>query len=233
MNIKDIRCNQDCLEENKRLIRVFEESQQAEVDNFANCWKISYLNINSLNAHYKDMSNDNAINNSDMIGLGETWMERNTTINIENFQGHFASFGRGKGAAGFTKMALIEEPGIVASKTHSAVSFKTSKFHVIFLYLSSGYDKEAVSKLLDKWIHNDVPTTVMGDMNENILSKSKLELFMKSKGFTQLVKEPTYIQGSVIDHVYINQAMEKKNVLTKINSCYYSDHDVITLYIKK
>ena len=32
MNINDIRCNQDCLEENKRLSRVFEDSQKAEIE---------------------------------------------------------------------------------------------------------------------------------------------------------------------------------------------------------
>ena len=130
-------------------------------------------------------------------------------------------------------MALIEEPFIIASNNHSAISFKTSQFQIIFLYLSSNYEKEKVFNLLSKWINVNVPTAVMGDMNENILSKSKLETFMMSKGFTQLIQESTYIQGSIIDHIYINQAMKEKNVLTKIDSCYYSDHDVISLYIKK
>ena len=107
MNISDIRCNQDCLEENKRLLNIFEDLQQAELDKYANHWKISYLNICSLNAHYKDLLNDNVINNSDIIGLGESWLEKGTKINIENFEGYFANFGRGKGVAGFTKMSLM------------------------------------------------------------------------------------------------------------------------------
>jgi len=92
---------------------------------------------------------------------------------------------------------------------------------------------QKVFKLLSKWINFDVPTAVIGDMNKNILSKSKLETFMISKGFTQLLQESTYIQGSIIDHIYINQAMKEKNFLTKIESCYYSDHDIISLCIKK
>ena len=103
----------------------------------------------------------------------------------------------------------------------------------VHIYLSSNYEKEKVFNLLSKWIDVDVPIAIMGDMNENIFSKSKLETFMVSKGFTQLIQESTYIQGSIIDHIYINQAMKEKNVLTKIDSCYYSDHDVITLYINK
>ena len=231
MDIKDIRCNQDCLEENNRLVKIFEESQQAEMDKVANYWKISYLNIFSLNAHYKDMINDNAIINSDIIGLGETWLERNSNVQLENFEGHFASFGRGKGVAGFTKMALMEEPHTFSSEDFSAVSLRTAKFQIIFLYLSSGCDKQELFNLLDQWILNDIPTAVMGDMNEDIFKKSKFDLIMTSKGFDQLIKEATYIEGSLIDHIYINRAMKKKNILTKVESCYYSDHDIITLYI--
>ena len=73
----------------------------------------------------------------------------------------------------------------------------------------------------------------MGDINENSLAKSKFETFMKSKGFTQQIQEPTHLQGSVIDHVYVNQAMKKKNILTRIDACYYSDHDIISLFVEK
>ena len=100
INIKDLRCNIDCLEESKRLEKIFEESLQIERNRIANHWKISYLNIQSLIAHHEDMVNDNSINNSDMIGLGETWLEKGTSIEIENHEGHFANYGRGKGVAG-------------------------------------------------------------------------------------------------------------------------------------
>ena len=233
INIKDLRCNIDCLEESKRLEKKFEESLQIERNRIANHWKISYLNIQSLIAHHEDMVNDNSINNSDMIGLGETWLEKGTTIEIENFQGHFANFGRGKGLAGYTKLKLVEIPGIVSSKTHSAISLKTSQFQIIFLYLSKDYDKEVVYNLLNMWINEDIPTAIMGDMNENALKKSKLVEFMTSKGFVQLINETTFIQGSVIDHIYINQAMQKKSFFTKVDSCYYSGHDIISLYIEK
>ena len=80
MDIKDIRCNEDCLKETQRLQKVFEESEQVKRDKFANHWKISYLNVRSLNAHHKDVSNDNAIYDSDVLGLGETWMKKGETL---------------------------------------------------------------------------------------------------------------------------------------------------------
>ena len=70
---------------------------------YASYWKISYLNISSRNAHLKDMLINNANNNSDIIGLGETWLEMDAKVDIENFDGHFANFGTGKGVAGLKK----------------------------------------------------------------------------------------------------------------------------------
>ena len=99
---------------------------------------------------------------------------------------------------------------MVASKTYSAVSFKTTEFQIIFLYLSSNYDKEEVFKLLNNWIHRDGPTATMSDINENIMNSSKMEAFMISKGFSQIVKKSTHIQGLLIDHIYINQPMKEK-----------------------
>ena len=89
---------------------------------------------------------------------------------------------------------------------------------------------------LETLIEAGVPTAVIGDINENFnkLSKStKFEKMMKQKGFNQLIKEPTYESGSIIDHIYVNHAMATKKVFTDINAAYYSDHDTISLYIPK
>ena len=89
---------------------------------------------------------------------------------------------------------------------------------------------------LETLIEADVPTAVIGDINENFnkLSKStKFEKMMKQKWFNQLIKEPTYESGSIIDHIYVNHAMATKKVFTDINEAYYSDHDTISLYIPK
>ena len=77
------------------------------------------------------------------------------------------------------------------------------------------------------------PTVVMGDVNENILENSKFEKFMKTKGFHQIIEKATYIDGSIIDHLYINELMQKRNCFHEQYSNYYSGHDAISLYIPK
>ena len=56
---------------------------------------------------------------------------------------------------------------------------------------------------------------------------------MASLGFSQLIKESTCDTGSIIDHLYVNDAMKDKNISTSIDAAYYSDHDIISLLVPK
>ena len=73
----------------------------------------------------------------------------------------------------------------------------------------------------------------MGDINENFMKESKFGNFMKEKGLLQMVNRPTCETGSLLDHIYVNDAMDKIGFCTQIDSCYYSDHDIVTLYVSK
>ena len=228
-----IKCDPDALEESKRLEKVFNDAQQERKDKIDSHWKISYLNVANLIAHHEDVVVDNEINDSDIFGLGETHLVENAAVSFDNYAGYFANFGKGKGQAAFTKIDLLSEPEIVATKNYSLILLKTSYFNIVFLYLSQECTKGDVFTLLNNWINNETPTTVMGDVNENLLENSRFEKFMKSKGFSQMITKPTHKYGSMIDHLYVNEAMKQKNIFCEQNCCYYSDHDIISLYIKQ
>ena len=171
---------------------------------------------------------------ADILGLGETWLEEDQAFYLDGYEGHFSNRGKGKGVAGFSKLKLISEAEAASNKRCSAVFFKTKDFNTIFLYLSDGYDENCLFQLLDDWIIDDIPTVVMGDINEDILVKeSTFETYMAKKGFCQLIKQPTSDKGSLIDHIYVNNLMNSKKVDVEQTPVYYSDHDVITLYISK
>ena len=85
------------------------------------------------------------------------------------------------------------------------------------------------------WIEKDLPTAVIGDVNEN-LGSMKIRPFNKkmcSLGFKQLIKNATCDTGSTLDHIYVNDAMELMEITTEIDAAYYSDHDIISLNILK
>ena len=86
--------------------------------------------------------------------------------------------------------------------------------------------------LLLKAIHqhrNQMVTIVVGDFNENLLLKKKTPLLdlMSSYRYTQIVTKPTTDQGSLLDHVYINEVNICHTV--DILDTYYSDHDAVLL----
>ena len=228
----------DSLAESKRLEQIFDESYQKEREQRSKVWKVSYLNVRSLKSsdgHREDVAADNLIMEADLFALGETWLEKDCQVHYSGFSGHFANFGNGKGIAGYSKIELIEVPKSMSSETYSAILFKTKYFHTIFLYLSSNYKKDDLFYLLELWIEKDMPTAVIGDVNENLgkLRKMPFSIKMASWGFEQLISEPTCQTGSLIDHIYINNAMKAQGISTVIDAAYYSDHDIVSLCIPK
>ena len=119
--------------------------------------------------------------------------------------------------------------------------YRTNQFDAIFLYWSSGCSKEEdeeILKLLDSWIIKDRPTVMIGDVNMNFSEESKITEFFKDfkekkKEFTQLITKSTCDTGSLLDHIYVNEALKNLGITTQQRSAYYTDHDVITIYIPK
>lgn len=88
-----------------------------------------------------------------------------------------------------------------------------------------------VLSLLESWVLHERPTAIIGDFNINFSEDNKINRAMEKSGFQQLIRQPTYEEGSIIDHIYANKLMQKLNVSVEKYSVHYSDHDIITLYI--
>ena len=71
---------------------------------------------------------------------------------------------------------------------------------------------------------------ILGDFNINVLGKPVATLSSALKNFTQIVKEPTHLSGSLIDHVYIHQdLLGNVNVEVKNFDVYFSYHGAIQI----
>ena len=138
---EQIKCDPAALEESKRLLETFDNSQKKQLEKKRRLWKISYLNVRSMKSadgHRQDVRCDNFLMDSDMFGLGETWLENDDKVEFDGYSGYYSNFGNGKGVAGYTKISLESPPETVSSETYSAILFKTNQFHIIFLYLRDG-----------------------------------------------------------------------------------------------
>ena len=230
-----IHASPEALAENERLDKIFDESIQKENDIKDKHWIVSYLNVRSLKGHKNDVEIDSTLMQSDVIGLGETWLKPDENVKLNGFTGSFASYGRGKGVASFCKLDSV--PCTVnhsfASENISAIHLTTNRFDIIFLYLSNGFSKEDLFHLLDSWIENKTPTAIMGDVNWKYSEDNKMKRYMENKGFKQLIDKATCDSGSLLDHLYVNQSLSTMNVFSRQTPTYYSDHDVLSLYIPK
>ena len=116
----------------------------------------------------------------------------------------------------------------------SGILMTTDAVDIIYLYLSQDFDWTELHYVLEEWIVEDKDVAILGDMNINYLKKSHdLIIYLKKRGFTQLVDRPTQRSGGLLDHIYVNQSLLRKKPFHSQRSCYYSDHDNITLHIPK
>ena len=231
-----IKCDQEALKESERLEEIFNNNQAEEAERRSKMWKISYLNVRSLNAHLNDVKKDNFLLDSDLLGLAETWIDEGNFEDIfalDDFAHCHANAGRGKGLSGYTKMKLVTQPEIISTTSHSAILFRTDNFDIIFLYLSSDYNRKSVFTTLENWIQPNRPTAVIGDVNEDFLDNPNITHFMRIKGFYQMIDKPTCETGSLLDHIYVNNAMDQLGFTTRADAAYYSDHDIVSLYVSK
>ena len=60
-----------------------------------------------------------------------------------------------------------------------------------------------------------------------------MKIFMTERGFFQQIQKPTFERGTLIDHVYVNQALIDLGMFTEQEAAYYTDHDIVTLFITK
>ena len=72
-----------------------------------------------------------------------------------------------------------------------------------------------------------IPTCIVGDFNEDvsITSNTHCCAMFRSQAFKQMVSKLTHDSGTIIDHIYVSQAINTTQ--TDITGCYYSDHDFI------
>ena len=227
-----IHASPDALAESDRLQAIFDQNLAKISERAEKYWQISYLNVRSLKCHKEDVEKDNFLMSADVFSLAETWLKPGEVVEFDGFEGVFAGHGKGKGISSFSRIECTLVYSIATEK-FSSIHLRFPKFDVISMYLSSGCNKEEIFGHLETWIDTGRPTAIMGDFNINYSRDDKLIGSIEKLGFLQLIQEPTRVSGSLIDHIYVNEALKLLGVFTQQDSAYYSDHDMITLYIRK
>ena len=231
--------NMKALEELARLNKI-------SLNNNPTCWetedrgslKISSLNCRSLKKHHKDIISDKQLLKSDIIGLQEIWIEDDNEIEdmeIEGYELQMNSNGRGKGVATYFKKHLFKPDMNIKEANMQLSKFTSTILDVIVLYRSQPANFKQLNENIALMTNNDKPLLVIGDFNFCFLHKSSnsTKSYFKEEHFTQLIREPTHIDGHLLDQAYLRDINGELRCTVESHSKYYTDHMGLAIIVKK
>ena len=212
--------------------------------------KISFLNVQNLIDHIDDVKHDHKLLESNLILLGETWLQPTqdtaptpNRFSIPNYHARYSSSGGGVGLATYFEDPFICEDQVNGS-TYQVHKFSTTFEHwthnkvdieVIGLYRSSRRNTQdsGFMTVLEKLINRNKICIICGDFNIPLRNQSMtlIPKRLQDMGFVQYIDKSTHRSGGIIDHLYIFRPTELHNVVINwdLYSPFYSDHFGITI----
>ena len=200
-----------------------------------NFMKICSLNCMNLTNNFDDIISDPTLKESTLLVLSETWLDQETTFNINGYKSHYNSVGPGKGLALYYKAELFKLGPEIKEDKMQISKLVSNEVEVIVVYRSEKGNLNDLVEHLKKIINWEENTVITGDFNICYISnrKNKVTKYLENDGFSQLMNEATHIKGRHIDHLYFrpgNKPVETPSIYRY--SPYYSDHDAICATIQ-
>ena len=195
-----------------------------------NAIKIASLNCMNLRNNFNDIISDNTLLESTMLALSETWLEHETNLHLDGYSAHFNSVGPGKGLAIYFKAETFKHIEDIKKQKMQLTKMRSPDLDVIALYRSEQGNSSELLEHIIQLIAPDKNTVICGDFNICYLAtrNNRITKYLEQNGFIQLMKEPTHIQGRLLDHFYF-RPRQTDDVKTEVfrYSPYYADHDAI------
>ena len=201
---------------------------------------LTLLNVRSISAKLVDIKNDDTLRYASALCFCETWLSpsqpspvlhanhvvfRSDRITHDNKGGVVMSVRENLCPVVMYTFASSGIEGIVVD----VLLPNASHLQISLLYRSPTSALQqfivVLTELLSRLSSTNSATIVLGDFNEDVLSKPNSTSIMSNHGFTQLVHTPTTDRGTLIDHVYYNRAYEI--LVVQVCDTYHSDHDSV------
>ena len=219
--LKKIRADKASLLELKKL-----EKEDISIELAKKTFNIYYQNIYSLKNKLPDLQNDIHPQQSDIICLVETWLQRGSQMEWPGKRFHHASMGNGNGVCMFVPE---DQPyKLIGSYTNekfqilSIIVYDNLQLFVVYLSTRECPYGNVVSEI-SKMIQRNSKPIIIGDFNFHTNKTNALTTYFEQIGLKQIVHEPTHTKGNTIDHCYLPENLVKGTEI-KIQFTYYSDH---------
>ena len=179
----------------------------------------------------EDIKTDDKIIKADMIQLIETSLKEDEVnpLKIIGYEVQDCVSRNGMGISTYYKGSKFNSESIHVTSEMQITNFTSEALQVITVYRSSRGSLPILNNKLNEMVSNTGKAVLItGDFNlchmtnkTNIISKN-----LEDRGFQQLMKEASQIQGGHIDHVYWRNGVEGwMDPILQRYSPYYTDHD--------
>ena len=199
-----------------------------------NVLKIASLNCAGLKSHIEDIRADRKLLMADIILLQETSLDDAGSDDFEITTHpfvHHVRQGNGKGVSIYAKKKFEKIACVGEGFQILKIRFDEN-IHIFNVYRSSNGCKDRICDIFSELIETTGRTVVCGDFNVCGLRErtNKITTYFESCGFRQLVNESTQIKGRQIDHIFLKEMTQLKDL--ERCSVYYSDHDALLLSLQ-
>ena len=189
-------------------------------------------NIRSLNKNFDNFVSSSLLKRAEVICLQETWLDPLIpSVNLLEGKGwaqHNNSMGRGKGISTFYQRTFSWDQDIT-KPAYQMTKLRSGSLDVINVYRSAGAQAELLIHDVSSMISSEKQTLIVGDFNLCYISDYSHQLFeaLRVQGFQQIVKNPTHIEGRLIDLVFINNLDLDITYEVEQQAQFFTDHDLI------
>ena len=175
---------------------------------------------------------------SDIICLNETWQENDKVtedIKIPDYELVLNSKSKGKGIAAYFKNNIFKHDSDIKDENMQLSKFTSSVLDIIVLYRSQRGSFNDLNRYIEIMDSKVRPLIVIGDFNFCYLTTktNQSKHFFSRKQFRQMIKEPTHIEGHLLDHAYIRDCDDTLRWSAEVHSKYYTDHKGLAIIIKQ
>ena len=243
---KQVKADPRVIEEYERLrnTSLSEENANFQVQEDDPIIPIVLLNVRSLRKHSIDIKFDTKIFNCDMLLLTETQLMPSDSDN--NIKDHLYPFilNRQDNDDRYSSLAFCSKTTVrIKEKQYFPVinglmfttvftSRKNCEMRFLFLYRKQASNVHDFLNNLNHIITWYTIDVILGDFNINYFNEKEsynLKNILESTlGYQQIVSKPTFLSGSLLDHVYI-RSHKFKSVDNSVIGVYYSDHDAVKI----
>ena len=113
--------------------------------------------------------------------------------------------------------------------------FSSSHLNIVVIYRSQNGNLDKLKQNLEAITAKDKPELILGDFNFDYPTSpsNPTKLYLQDQGYTQLINEPTHIEGNILDHAYCRDNKKTIQFITELHSKYFTDHKGLAIMVRK